>query len=130
MSFDLDAIIDKERTIRYNKRDVLIKNLKMEEYLLAEFEAGNVDEIAQDLEAKPKDIIKRMAEQMKRYVMIVLDVTEDEAEMMDYRQFRHLREHLSELDLLDQGFAPAQIEKMKKDAAKKRVEQALKDSNQ
>lgn len=127
MSFDLDAIVNKERTIRYNGRDVLIKNLGMEEYLLAEFEAGNIEEIASDVEAKPRDIIARMANQMKTYLLMVLDLTEEEAETMEYRQFRHLREHLAELDLQDQGFTPNEIQSMKKKAAKNRVEQALKD---
>ena len=129
MGFDLDAIVNKERTIRYNGRDVIIKNLNMNEYLLAEFEAGNVDDIAADPDSKPEEVIDKMVKKMTNYIMMVLDVTEDEAMGMEYRQFRHLREYLSELDLQDQGFSPKEIDAMKKHAAKKRVEQALIDSS-
>ena len=125
MSFDLDAVVGKIRTIKYNGRDVEIKNLNMEKYLLSEFKANNIDTLASDTKLSPEEIIAAMANQMKEYLMLILDVTEEEAEAMEYRQFRHLREYLSELDLLDQGFTPKEIERMKAVAAKNRVEQTL-----
>lgn len=121
MVFDLDAIVNKKRTIRYAGRDVEIKDLTLSEYLLADYEGNAVD----DIKSEGREAIKELSAQMIKYLMMVLDISEEEAQQMDYRQFRHLREYLSELDLLDQGFTPKEVETMKKRAAKKQMEQMI-----
>jgi hypothetical protein len=117
---DLDVIIEKKRTIKFMGRDVEIKNLTTEEYLTSQ---ALGEEIVETKEGE--DVIHLMASQLVKYVMLILDVTEDEARAMEYRQFRALKEYMSELDLMDQGFSPKEIEVMKKRAAKNMVEQAI-----
>ena len=117
---DLDVIIEKKRTIKFMGRDVEIKNLTTEEYLISQALGEEL------VEAKEgEDIIKAMSEQLTKYVMLILDVTEEEAKSMEYRQFRALKEYMAELDLLDQGFSEKEIAMMKKRAAKNMAEQAI-----
>lgn len=104
-------------------RDVEIKDLDVEDYLRSQALGEDV------IEAKEgEDLIKAMANKMKEYVMLVLDVNEDEAEGMEYRQFRALKEYLAKLDLMDQGFTEKEIDNMAKRAAKNQVEQAMKNA--
>jgi len=117
---DLDVIIEKKRTIRFMGRDVEIRNLTTEEYLISQSLGEEIVEVAEG-----QDVIKVMSDQLVKYVTLVLDVTEEEARAMEYRQFRALKEYMSELDLMDQGFTKKEIDAMKKKAAKNMAEQAI-----
>jgi len=117
---DLDVIIEKKRTIKFMGRDVEIKNLTTEEYMLSQALGEELVEVKEG-----EDIIDAMSKQLVQYVMLILDVTEEEARDMEYRQFRALKEYMAELDLLDQGFSQKEIVAMKKRASKNLVEQAI-----
>lgn len=123
MKLDLDAVIAKKRTIKFMDREVEIKDLTTEEYLRSQ----SIVEDLGDLE-EGQDLVKHMADKIKAYVMMILDVTEEEADGMEYRQFRALKEYMARLDLLDQGFTEKEIEIMEKKAAKNQVERVLRDS--
>jgi hypothetical protein len=118
-NMDLDAVIEKPRTIKYNGRDVLIKGLNTEQYLEAQAKIGEL----MTLDGTEDDTNNIAATIMKEYLMMVIDITEDEAINMDNRQFRVLREYLDELDLLDQGFTPEYIKRLKEQQLKNRMEQ-------
>lgn len=120
MKLDLDAVIAKKRTIKFMGRDVEIKELTTEEYLRSQAIVEDMGDIEEGT-----DLVKHMANKIKTYVMLILDVTEEEAEGMEYRQFRALKEYMARLDLLDQGFTEKEIEVMEKRAAKNQVERAL-----
>ena len=123
MSFDLDAIIGKKRTIKFMGRDVEIKDLNTHDYLTSQALTESMEDIPEGV-----NIVDYMADRLVEYVMLILDVTEEEAKAMDYRQFRALKEYMSELDLLDQGFTQKEIDTMKARASKNRVEQVIKDA--
>lgn len=120
MSLDLDAVIAKKRTVKLFGRDVEIKELNMEDYLRSQ-------ELVSDDFVVPEgvDIVKALADRLVEYLMLVLDITEDEARGIDYRQVRALREYLSELDLKDQGFTDKEIAMMAKKAQKNQMEQVM-----
>jgi hypothetical protein len=122
MSFDLDAIIGTKRTIKFLGKARDIKGLTTEEYLRSQAITEQIEDIPEGV-----DVIEHMTSKLVEYVTLILDVTEEEARQMDYRQFRALKEYMSELDLLDQGFTEAEIKRMKDKAAKNRVEQVIKD---
>jgi hypothetical protein len=120
MKLDLDAVIAKKRTIRFMGRDVELKEMKTEDYLRSQAILEDMGDLEEGL-----DLVKHMADKIKTYVLMVLDVTEEEAEGMEYRQFRALKEYMARLDLLDQGFTEKEIEIMEKRVTKNRVERAL-----
>lgn len=123
MKLDLDAIIEKKRTIKFMGRDVELKDLRTEDYLRSQA----IIEDMGDLE-EGGDLVKHMADKIKTYVMMILDVTEEEADAMEYRQFRALKEYMARLDLLDQGFTEKEIDIMEKKSVKNRMERVLEDS--
>jgi hypothetical protein len=117
---DLDAVIATKRYIKLNGRDVEIKELTTEEYLLSQKLSEDV------VEAKEgEDLIKKMADSMVQYLVLVLDIDEEEARGLEYRQFRALKEHMARLDLMDQGFSEKEVLAMEKRMAKNRVEQVI-----
>ena len=117
---DLDAVIATKRFVKLNGRDVEIRELTTEEYLMSQALGEDIVEVKEG-----EDIVKAMASKMAEYLMLVLDIDEDEARKLEYRQFRALKEHLARLDLMDQGFTEKEIVAMEKRLAKNRVEQAL-----
>jgi hypothetical protein len=120
MSLDLDAVIAKKRTVKLFGRDVEIKEMTTEEYLKSqELVSENFDV------PEGADIVKLLAQRLEQYLMLVLDVNEEEAASLDYRQVRALREYLSELDLKDQGFTDKEIAMMAKRAQKNQMEQVM-----
>ena len=117
---DLDAVIAKKRFVKLNGRDVEIKELTTEEYLMSQALGEDIVEVKEG-----EDIVKAMADKMVEYLVLVLDIDEAEARALEYRQFRALKEHLARLDLMDQGFSEKEIIAMEKRLAKNRVEQAI-----
>lgn len=120
MKLDLDAVIATKRYVKLNGRDVEIKDLTTEEYLRSQALGDDIIDVPEG-----GDLVKVMAEKLKQYVMLILDVTEEEAKAMEFRQFRALKEYMAKLDLIEQGFTEKEIEAMTKRAAKNQVEQAL-----
>jgi len=117
---DLDVIIEKKRFIRLNGRDVALNELTTEEYLRSQALGEDIVDVPEG-----QDIVKAMADKMVEYLVLILDVDEEEARGLEYRQFRALKEHMARLDLMDQGFSEKEIAAMEKRMAKKRVEQAI-----
>ena len=117
---DLDAVIATKRFVKLNGRDVEIRELTTEEYLMSQALGEDIVEVKEG-----EDIVKAMASKMAEYLMLVLDIDEDEARKLEYRQFRALKEHLARLDLMDQGFTEKEVLAMEKRLAKNRVEQAI-----
>jgi hypothetical protein len=62
--------------------------------------------------------------------MMVLDLTEEEAGAIDNRKFRAIREYLATLDMKDQGFSDQEIERLKRQNSKNRVDQMIAASQQ
>ena len=126
VNFDLDAIVEKKRYITFNGRDVEIKALTIEDYLMAEAELDSITEIGNDPEVKTyKDLMEKSVEHMVKYLLMVIDISEEEARAMNYKQFRELKNYFTRLDLLDQGFTEQEIKRMEKQQAKKMMEQML-----
>jgi hypothetical protein len=117
---DLDAVIEKKRFIKLNGRDVALNELTTEEYLRSQALGEDIVEVPEG-----GDIVKAMADKMAEYLVLILDIDEDEARGLEYRQFRALKEHMARLDLMDQGFSEKEVIAMEKRLAKKRVEQAI-----
>ena len=131
MNFDLDAIIEKKRYIKFNGRDVEIKPLSVEEYLMAEAELDSIAEIGEDPKVKSyKQVMEKSAEHMVNYLLMVLDLSEEEARAMDYRQFRELKAYFARLDLKDQGLTDQEIQRMEKQQAKNQLKQMMEGSSQ
>jgi hypothetical protein len=121
MSFDLDAIISKKRIIKFMGREVELRNLNTRDYLKSQALTEQIEEVPEGV-----DIVEHMSSKLIEYLTLILDISEDEAAQMDYRQFRALKEYMAELDLLDQGFTEQEIKRMKEKATKNQVEQVLK----
>ena len=117
---DLDAVIAKKRFITLNGREVEIRELTTEEYLLSQALGEDIVDVKEG-----EDIVKAMANKMAEYLTLVIDIDEEEARALEYRQFRALKEYLARLDLMDQGFSEKEIVAMEKRLAKNRVEQAI-----
>ena len=117
---DLDAVIEKKRYVRLNGRDVEIKELRTDQYLLSQALGEEIVEVKEG-----EDLIKAMTDKMTEYVTLILDVTEEEARALEYRQFRALKEHMARLDLMDQGFSEKEVLAMEKRLAKNRIEQVI-----
>ena len=117
---DLDAVIAKKRFVKLNGRDVEIKELRTDQYLLSQALGEQITEVNEG-----EDIITAMTNKMVEYVMLILDVTEEEARGLEYRQFRALKEYMARLDLMDQGFTEKEIAALEKRLAKNRVEQVI-----
>ena len=131
VNFDLDVIVEKKRYIKFNGRDVEIKPLTVDEYLMAEAELDSIAEIGEDPNIKSyKDVMKASADHMVNYLMMVLDLTEEEARAMDYRQFRELKAYFTRLDLKDQGLTDQEIARMEKQQLKNQMKQMMDDSSQ
>ena len=117
---DLDVIIEKKRFIKLNGRDVALKELTTEEYLRSQALSEDIVEVPEG-----GDIVKAMADRMVEYLVLILDIDEEEARGLEYRQFRALKEHMARQDLMDQGFSEKEIIAMEKRMTKNRVEAAL-----
>lgn len=117
---DLDAVIEKKRYVKLYGRDVEIKDLRTDQYLLSQALGEEIVDVKEG-----EDLITAMTNKMVEYVMLILDVTEEEARGLEYRQFRALKEHMARLDLMDQGFTEKEILAMEKRLAKNRVEQVI-----
>ena len=130
-NFDLDVIVEKKRYIKFNGKDVEIKPLTVDEYLMAEAELDSIAEIGEDPNIKSyKDVMKASADHMFNYLMMVLDLTEEEARAMDYRQFRELKAYFTRLDLKDQGLTDQEIARMEKQQLKNQMKQMMDVSSQ
>ena len=130
-NFDLDVIVEKKRYIKFNGKDVEIKPLTVDEYLMAEAELDSIAEIGEDPNIKSyKDVMKASADHMVNYLMMVLDLTEEEARAMDYRQFRELKAYFTRLDLKDQGLTDQEIARMEKQQLKNQMKQMMDVSSQ
>lgn len=122
MDFDLDAIIGKKRYIKFLGRKVEIKELTVEEYLNAEALLSNLD---MSDSTDPADYVENISTKIVQYTMSTIDISKKEAEKMTFKQFKALREYLSELELLEQGFSKEEAQKMLSDAAKKQINQTV-----
>ena len=122
MDFDLDAITGKKRYIKYLGRKVEIKDLTVKEYLNTEALLSNLD---MSDSTDPAEYVENISTKIVQYTMSTMDISKNEAEKMTFKQFRALREYLSELELLEQGFSKKEAHKMLSDAAKKQINQTV-----
>ena len=119
MDFDLDAITGKKRYIKYLGRKIEIKDLTVKEYLNAAALLEDMPSIESSNDYKKS--IHEIQSKITEYITSVLDISQEEANKISFRQFRAIKDYLSILDLTDQGFSEKEAKNMIADAVKKRI---------
>lgn len=119
VDLDLDIINGKKKTIKLGGEVREFKDLTMDEYMEAEL-------IVQTLESAPianEDSIKDIKKLKNTYLMMVLDITEEDAHNITMVQYKALRKFQARQDLYDQGFTDRDIDMMEKKSLKKQMAQ-------
>lgn len=114
MDFDLDLIAGKKHTLKINGKVYEFKDLTVEDSMLAEFEAKEID----DYPLKSKEDIKKLKDKVANYVVLIIDIEQEEAEKVTLNGYKGIRKLLGRMDLYDQGFTDREIDKMEKEVVK------------
>lgn len=119
VDLDLDIIAERTKTIKIGGKEVVLKNITMEEHMEAEL-------IVQQLEATQlvnKKSIKDASKLKDEYIMKILDVSPEEAKKITLKQYQALRKFISRQELYDQGMTDRDIDLMEKKVLKKQMAQ-------
>ena len=119
VDLDLDIIAGKKRTIKLGGEVREFRDITMDEYMEAEL-------VVQTLEAAPianEESIKEIKKLKNAYLIMILDISEEEAEKITMQQYKALRKFQGRQDLYDQGFTDRDIDLMEKKAIKKQMAQ-------
>ena len=101
VDLDLDILVGQQKTIKILGREVIFKDITMEEHLEAEL-------LVQQLEALPLITIENIQEASKlknEYLTKIIDITEEEANKLTLQQYQAIRKFINRRDMYDQGFS-------------------------
>lgn len=121
VDLDLDILNEKQLTIKLFGRDVAFRNLTVEEHLMNEF-------IIQELDAMPmsnKESIIEGAKMIQEYMFKTLEITKAESKKITVDQFAAFRQFMARKDMYDQGFSDEDIDRLEREALKKKAAQIL-----
>jgi hypothetical protein len=119
VELDLDIIADKRKTVRISGKEVAFKKLTVGEKLANE---AKLEELA-DLKIGDPEQLKRADEVVIEYLMTILELEKEEAEMVSLEKFQKIREYLERQAMYDKGFNDREIDAMEKKALKKQIAQ-------
>jgi len=119
VDIDLDIIKGVKRTVKINGAEYTFKDLSVEEYLLTEHKAAEIE----TMEVSNVKEIRKVAKTVAEYLMAVIEIKKEEAEKVSFNQYKAFRKYMGRLDLYDQGFNDREIEKMERDVLKKQVKE-------
>lgn len=123
MDFDLDLIVKKAHTIKLGGEVYEFKDLSVEESLIAEYEAKEIENYTIISKEDAKGLQKRIG----KYLASVVEIPETVAAKVTLKQFKGIRKIMGRMDLYDQGFNDAEIDRMEKEAMKKTLFQTNKE---
>ena len=121
---DLETLYGETPTFMINGEERSLKDLSVEEHLLAEYKAQQIDQVIKlpfETEKDIKDISKRVRE----YIVCVFIITPAEASKVRFNDYKLIRKWISRQDLYDQGFNDAEIDRLEKEATTKSFSRAL-----
>jgi hypothetical protein len=119
VDLDLDIISGKKKTIKLGGEIREFRDMTMDEYMEAEL-------IVQTLESAPianEESIVEIKKLKNTYLMMVLDITEEDAHNITMVQYKALRKFQARQDLYDQGFTDRDIDMIEKKSLKKQMAQ-------
>ncbi len=119
VELDLDIITQNKKTVKIFGKEVAFKHLTVRENLSNEAMLQELDELKL---ADPDDLIKSETI-IAKYLMKLLELTEEEANMVTLEQFQKLKEYLERKAMYDKGFNDREIDAMEKKAVKKQIAQ-------
>lgn len=119
IDLDLDILVGRQKKVRLNGKEIVFKDITMEEHLEAEL-------IVKQLEAVPlfdKKDVKEASDLKNKYLMKILDITKADAMKVTLKQYLGLRRFIDRQDMYDQGFTDKDIDMIEKKALKKQMAQ-------
>jgi len=111
--YDLSLISDKRNIIKLHGKDITFKVLTVEQHLLAEFDAQELD----NFPITSKADIKKLSKKVTEYVNTVMIIDPEDAAKITMDEYKRLRKYMVRLDMYDQGFTDAEIDELEKKAA-------------
>jgi len=119
VDLDLDIINNKRKTIKLGGEVRKFRDLTMDEYMEAEL-------IVHTLEAAPitnEESVKDIKKLKNAYLMMILEISEEDAHNITMVQYKALRKFQARQDLYDQGFNDRDIDMIEKKSIKKQMAQ-------
>lgn len=119
VDLDLDIITKKQKTIKLFGKEVLFKNLTMEEYLECEILLKSLD----DIPLIDEDSIKAGTKVMYEYLERIIELDPEDVKKITMKQFKAIRKFLERQEAYEQGFTDKEIDQIEKISLKKQMAQ-------
>lgn len=119
VDLDLDIITQKPQTIKIFDKEIVFKNITMEE----DFQN---DLLLKELNTIPiinEDSIQQSMTIITQYLQNILEITPEEASKVTLPQFKKLQKYLERKELYDQGFNDKEIDLIEKKQIKTAISQ-------
>lgn len=117
VDLDLDIVMGKQPTVKIDGIDYQLKDLTVEEHL----ESEHLIQSLNTVNIMERKGIKKSAEIIKKYLLLICDMPEEVAGSIKIIQFQKLRRYISRKELYDQGFSDREIDKLEAKALKNQI---------
>lgn len=108
--FDIDLLV-KPHTVKINGKVHEFRELTLEDSMLYEFDAKEIENIP----ILTKDDVKEATKKLREYIQNIIDIDDEDVQKVTINQFKQIRRIMGRIDLYDQGFTDKEIDIMEKE---------------